>query len=135
VSRPQFLLLILPAIRLGVHEKLEGDTARPADPSLPKDYPMQHNTVLSNKKLEKEGGREGHLKLWCLSSQLTFMHDEVLLSWKWLNSCLPVQSSELITLLYLCLQLLLSLLNCLFLNAQVFSILPFQFSPLSHCGE
>jgi len=34
--------------------------------------------------------------------------------------------------LWLCVQLLLSLLNCLYLNPQVFSLLPFWFCPPSH---
>jgi len=35
----------------------------------------------------------------------------------------------------LCVQLLLYLLNCLYLNPLILSLLPFQFAPSSHCRE
>jgi len=49
--------------------------------------------MLSNKKLGEEG-KEGRLELWHLSSQATVMHDEVLFSWRWLNTCLLKGSGE-----------------------------------------
>lgn len=39
----------------------------------------------------------GSLEGWCLSSQVTIMLDGALLSWRWLNTCLSLGSSELIT--------------------------------------
>jgi len=52
----------------------------------------------------KVGGKKeegGHLELRCLSSKVTVMHDTVLLSWRWLNTCLLMGSSERINCLAL----------------------------------
>lgn len=38
----------------------------------------------------------GSLEGWRLFSQVTIMLDGALLSWRWLNTCLPLGSSELI---------------------------------------
>lgn len=54
------------------------------------------------------------------------------LSWRWVNTCLAMGSRELIpcsALLCLCVWLLLSLINFLYLNPQVLSLLLFQSSP------
>ena len=80
--------------RLGVHKKLGGDTARTADPNWPKGYSMPYGVMLSNINLGEEEGRGGCLESWCLSSQVTITHDGALLSWRWLNTCLPTGSSE-----------------------------------------
>ena len=65
-------------------QKLGGDTADPR--AIP-----YHTT-----KLGKEGGRGEHSEGWHSSSQVNVTHDGVLLSWIWLNTCLPMRSSELI---------------------------------------
>lgn len=63
-----------PARRLKVQKET-------ADPSWPKGY-------------STPCGRERHLKLWCLSSQVTVMCGGALLSWRWLNSCWPLGNWE-----------------------------------------
>ena len=45
-------------------------------------------------KLGEEEGSGGHLALWRLSSQVTVTRDGALLSWGWLNTCLPMGSGE-----------------------------------------
>lgn len=58
-----------------------------------------------------------------------------LLSWKRLNTCLPIGSNEWIcclVLLYLHMWLLLYLVNCLYLSPCIFTLLPFEFSPPSY---
>lgn len=51
-------------------------------------------------------------------------HDRGLLSWGWLNTCMPWEwMNEFLVLLRLHAQLLLSLLTCLYLNPRVFSLL------------
>jgi len=58
------------------------------------------------------------------------MCDEAQLSWRWLKPlCRWEVVNEFPVLLRLHKQLLLSFLNCLYLNPQVFSLLPFRFSP------
>jgi len=44
--------------------------------------------------LGEEEGRGGCSKLWRLSSQVTVTCDGALLYWRWLNTCLPMGSSE-----------------------------------------
>ena len=43
----------------------------------------------------KAGGRRkrGHSELWHLPSQVTITRDGALLSWRWLNTCLPMGNS------------------------------------------
>lgn len=62
------------------------------------------------------------------------MYDRALLSWEYLNTCLPMERSEWIPCFALLVMLLLHLLNCLYLKAWAFSLLPFWFSPPSHCA-
>jgi len=81
---------------------------------------------------EEEGSR-GHSEWWHLSSRDTVRCDGALLSWRWLNTCLPMGSSEWVP----CFALLADtafayLINCLYLNPRVFSLLPFHFSPPCH---
>ena len=45
-------------------------------------------------KLGEEEGRGGRSEWWRLSSQVTVTHDGALLSWRWLNACLPMGSGE-----------------------------------------
>ena len=77
----------------GVHKKLGGDTARTAGPSWPQGCPTPYDVVLSNKSWGKEE-KGGGIQLWCLPSQVTIAHDQALLSWKRLNTCLPMGGSE-----------------------------------------
>ena len=51
---------------------------------------MQHHS----QQKELGEGRGRHSVWWCLSSQVTSMSDGALLSWRWLNICLPLGSSE-----------------------------------------
>ena len=47
----------------------------------------------------KVGGRRKKKEegdIWSLSSQVIIMHDGALLSWGWLNTCLPMGGGELI---------------------------------------
>lgn len=61
-------------------------------------------------------------------SHVSVLCDEILLSWKWLNMYLPMEISELTPhLLFLCMQLLIYLLNCLYLNANFSHFYPFIF--------
>jgi len=46
--------------------------------------------MLNYKKLWEEEGRGIFLEWQRLSSQVTIMHDEALLSWRWLDTCLPM---------------------------------------------
>lgn len=64
-----------PASRLGVYNKLRGDTA-----GWPKDNPysmMAHSAYKGRGRRRKQGG---HLELRCLSSQVTTM---------WMETCFP----------------------------------------------
>jgi len=47
-----------------------------------------------NIKLGEEGRKGGHSELWHLSSQVTVSCDGTLLSWRWLNTYLPMGSRE-----------------------------------------
>jgi len=83
--------------------------------------------MLSNKSCGKEGGREGCLELWRLSSQVTVTCDGALLSWRWPNTCLSVGSSELIPYFALFVRAAFVLPI-----ARDFSLLPFILSPPWH---
>ena len=86
-----------------------------------------------HRKLGEGGGRAERLERWRFSSQVTVRHDGALLAWRWLNTCLPMGSSEWIPCFaFLARMVFLYLLSCLYLNPRVFSLLPFQFSPPSH---
>lgn len=77
-----------------------------------------------------ERGRRWHLECWRLCSQVTTRCDGALLSWRWLNSSLPMRINEsIICFIYLCVCFLLSLLNWLYLNSRVFQLLPFHSHP------
>jgi len=56
-------------------------------------HAIQHHaqhTQLGGRR--RKGG--GHLEWWHLSSQVTIVCEGALLSWRWLNTCLPMGSSE-----------------------------------------
>lgn len=69
---------------LGVHKELEGDTAGTADPTYQKDIP--YHMASKHIPLREDGGREGRLESWHLSSQVTVTSDGALLSWEQLDT-------------------------------------------------
>lgn len=72
-------------------------------------------------QLEEGGSEEGHLRWWCLSSQVTPMSDGAPLSWRCLNICLLMGSREWKP----CFQHTSSAyLKCLYLDPWVFSLFP-----------
>ena len=99
---------------LGVYKRLGEDKARRSEQLIHGIFhTISHRA--QNIELRKEEGREGHLE-WChLSSQVTI---RVLLSWRWLNSCLPVGSGDWIP--------------CLALLVCVAFVLPFKPSLSQH---
>ena len=107
--------------------------------SCPQLTPGMFQTIwrrAQHRELGEEGGRGGCWEWRRLSAQVTVTCDGALLSWRWLDTCLPWEVlNEFLGLLCLCAWLLLYLLNCLYLNPWVFSLLCFQFSPPSHWGE
>jgi len=71
------------------------------------------------------------LDLWLLSFQVTATSNGTLLSWKWINTCLLMEVvNEFLILFCLC-AAFAYLLNCLYLNPRVFSLLALRFSPMS----
>lgn len=79
----------------------------------------------------------GSLEGWYWSSQVTIMLDGALLSWRWLNTCLPLGSSELIPWFALLERVAFAFPFKLHLpQAMSFVHSPFQFFSLSQCrGE
>lgn len=61
-------------------------------------------------KWREEGGEER------VFGVTVFVFPNALLSWTWLNACLPMESSKFLLLLCFYAQILLSQLNCLYLN-------------------
>ena len=82
----------LPASRLRLGKRLGGAAARTADPSWPRGNPLQH--CAHQDKLGEGGRREGRSEWWCVSSRVTVVCDKALLSWRCLNTCLPMGSWE-----------------------------------------
>jgi len=68
--------------RLGVIKKLGGNRAKTADR---RDIPYHMTSCLAIKAGRKKGEE---------SSQVTLTCDEALLSWRWLNTCLLMGTSE-----------------------------------------
>ena len=62
-------------------------------PTCQRDIPC-HTTSWSAYKVGRRRRKGGHLEWWCLSSQLISMHAGALLSWRWLNTCLMMESTE-----------------------------------------
>ena len=114
-----------------------GDMAGTADPGWPKWHSTPYDITLSIESWGKEEEGRGTCLEWCcLSSRVTITRDGALLSWRWLNrACWREAVNEF--LVWLCLHewLLLYLLNYLYLNPRVFSLLPFQFSPHPSRGK
>ena len=84
-------------------------------------------------KLGDEEGSKGLLEWWPLSSQVTVTCDVPGAGWT--PACWCEVANEFLVLLCVHEWLLLYLLNCLYLNPLVFSLLPLQFSPPSHLRE
>ena len=80
-----------PASRLGLHKKLGVDAAGTADPNWPKGYSILCDVILKHGGRRKKGVCS---EWWHLSSQVTITRDGALLSWRWLNTCLPMGSAE-----------------------------------------
>jgi len=55
---------------------------------------MTYDIMLINIKLGEEEGRGDIRSYGVLSSQVTVTRDRALLSWRWLNTCLPTGSRE-----------------------------------------
>ena len=84
--------------RLRVHKKLGGDTAGTTDPNWPKRYPAPYDIVLSSKSWgKKEQGEMFGVTVFVFPRN----HYRALLSWRWLNTCLPMRSGEWIPYLAL----------------------------------
>jgi len=85
-------------------------------------------------KLGKEAGRGGgRWEWWHLASQVTgHVMEPCFPGDGWTPACQREVVKEFLVLLCLCAQLLLYLLNCLYLNPQVLSLLPLWFSPPLH---
>lgn len=114
----------------GAGSAWEGDTAWMSDPEGPTGYSRAWQHVQCTKWRE-EGGRRGHSGWWCFYPSHCHLWWGPL-SWRWVNTCLAMGSRELIpcsALLCLCVWLLLSLINFLYFNPQILSLLPFQSSP------
>jgi len=131
-SRP-FLVLRLPHQRAGwgCTRSWEGTQLGQLTPAGQR-YIPHHMTSCSAIKAGGRRRKGGRLQLRCLAFQITVARDGGLLSWGLLNTCLSMGSSEWIPYSALFAHAaLIHLLNCLYLNQQVLSVLPF-FSPPSH---
>ena len=132
-SRP-FLLLTAPHQQggWGCTKSWEDTQLGQLTPTDQRDTAYHMMSCSAYKAGRRQGGRS---EWWRLSSQVTIMRDGALLSWRWLNTCLLMGSSEWIPCfaLLVCTAFAL-LLSCLYLNPRVFSLLLFWFSPPSHRG-
>ena len=77
-----------------MHGRLGEDTVRRGDPNQGIFHTISNHAQCINGGKEQEGVEI--LELWHLTSQVTITCHGALLSWRWLNSCLPMGSSELI---------------------------------------
>lgn len=121
-----------PVNSLRVHKGMGGNTGRKLTPIYPKDIPYHMELFLAFRAAWRRKRRMLCLDWWHLPPQVTVTHDGALLCRVWLNNS-PLIRSSFIVLLWLCAQLLLCIINCLYLNSWVFSLLLFQFSPPSCC--
>lgn len=112
-----FLLLSHPTDEENEGAQSGGDAADPRDPA---------DNLVSRSAYEVEGKE----KQCCLSYQLATGVLEPCFPWdSWAPACLWEALNEFLTLLYLHAQLLFYLLNCLYFNPRVLSLLLFWFSP------
>ncbi|XP_076190115.1 protein unc-93 homolog A isoform X3 [Aptenodytes patagonicus] len=93
-SRP-FLLLTPPHQRVGwgCTRSWEGTEPGQLTANDQRDNP-HHMTSCSAYKAGGRRRKGGRSDQWRLSSQVTITHDGALLSWRWLNTCLPMGRSE-----------------------------------------
>ena len=84
-------------------------------------------------KLEKKEGGDVRSGGVCLPKPLLCVMEPCFPGDGWTPACRWEAVNQFLGLLCLRVQLLLYPLNCLYLNPQVFSLLPLQFSPLSWC--
>lgn len=119
----------LPATGWGCTRSWEGTQLEQWTTTDQRDTPGH---VASSSAIKAGGIRKAwHSGWWCLSSWVTVMHDGALLSWEWLNTACPLEAlNEFLILPCLHMQLLLSLLNILYLNLWVFMLLPFDSLPI-----
>ena len=123
---PRALLLLPPPHQRagwGGTRSWEGTQPGQLTPTDPREIP-HHTTSCSACKAGGRRRKGGRSEWWRLSSQVPVRRDGALLSWRWLNTCHGKWGIN--SLLCLCVWLLLSLLNCLYLHSRVFSLLPFQ---------
>lgn len=101
-------------------------------PRLTKGRFIWHSVMLSKKSWLQE--EEGCSVLAFIFPRKHFIW-QVLLSWKWLHICLPMESSEwtLYFALLACKAFPLAIKLPFISNPLVFSLIPLQFSPPSHC--
>lgn len=88
ITLPLFLIMPPHSCRFRVDKKLEGETARKADPIWPKGYSMLYSLTLSNKN--GRGGEETFSKLvpaWKLSGHLSALGRG---QWLSLHHCFPI---------------------------------------------
>lgn len=88
----------LPVRRLGCTRSWEGTLPGQLTPTNQRNIPSH---LIPSDSAIKAGGKQEevwHLVLWHLSSQVTIKRDEALLSWKWLNVCLLMGTSDRILL-------------------------------------
>jgi len=83
-----FLLLTLPHQRVGwgCRRSWEGTQLGQLTSADQRDIPDHIMLCSATKAEEKKNEGEGHLELRLLPSQVTIVHDEMLLSWRWLNT-------------------------------------------------
>ena len=114
---------------------LEGTQLGQLTPTDQRTIP-DHLTLRSAIKAGWSRRKGGLLKWWHLSSQVAVLRDGALLSRGWFSTrpCWWEVLNEFLTSLCLPGQLLLCLLNWFYLSLWVFLLLPFGFSPQSHCG-
>ena len=121
-----------PARRLGVHKKLGRDTAGTADPTWPKGYSIPYGSC----SVYKAGGRRrkggGIFGVMVFIFPSNLMCDGAPLSWRWLNTCLPMGSREWIPCFALLVHSFCFTYSTVFISTHEFSLLPSWFSPLSH---
>lgn len=120
--------------RLGVPKELGEDSARAADSSRPKGYPISYGFTSSNRSCRKYKRKRGCWGLGCPSSQVTTAYDRAYFSWRWLITCLPWEMmNKFLLLFWWCTQLLLYLLNHLYFIPWIFVL--FLFSSHSTMGQ
>jgi len=91
-----FLLLTPPHQQVGweCRRSWEGTRLGQLTPSDQRDSPYHMMSCSADKAGGRRRKRGNILSYGVLPSQVTVMHDGALLSWRWLNTCLPMGRSE-----------------------------------------